>query len=331
MEIDKDDADSGAKPIDFRQHAVKRIIQGWHKGAALQVDNGNWWTVLGDKNISPMAGSARGIIERTNEARFDAEQLRNFLLIPKVIATGDHINARTKNFLGGPGRYAGTTRGVLAIRHDQVQGILLAQFGNQFANGATTRLADDITDEEHFHGHTLMTNTHGARDFDSLSRGHSMNYRARQQELIERRGLRYDELMSTFPVGPDKALRLAERMAALGVTETDLQESFVRSGGHGGQNVNKTSTCVLLVHGPTGLQVKCQATRQQGLNRFIARRLLLDKIEELRTGKVAAERARIAKIRRQKQRRSRRAKARVLIDKRFQSQKKVSRRKAGLD
>ena len=137
--------------------------------------------------------------------------------------------------------------------------------------------------------------------------------------------------MSTFPVGPDKALQLAERMAALGVTETDLKESFVRSGGHGGQNVNKTSTCVLLVHGPTGLQVKCQATRQQGLNRFIARRLLLDKIEELSTGKVAAERARIAKIRRQKQRRSRRARARILVDKRFQSQKKVSRRKAGLD
>ena len=177
MEIDKDDADSGAKPIDFRQNAVKRIIQRRHKGAALQVDNGNRRAVLGGKNISPMAGSARGIIERTNEARFNAEQLRNFLLIPKVITRGDHINARTKNFLGGPGRYAGTTRGVLAIRHDQVQGILLAQFGNQFANRTTTRLADDVTDEEQFHGHTLMTSTHGASDFGSLSRGHSTNCR----------------------------------------------------------------------------------------------------------------------------------------------------------
>jgi protein subunit release factor B len=87
-------------------------------------------------------------------------------------------------------------------------------------------------------------------------------------------------------------------MAELGVTEGDLEESFVRSGGHGGQNVNKTSTCVMLVHKPTGLQVKSQATRQQGLNRFIARRLLLDKIEELRTGRVAAEQARIEKLRR---------------------------------
>ena len=86
--------------------------------------------------------------------------------------------------------------------------------------------------------------------------------------------------MSAYPVSPEKEAQLARRMAELGVNEADIEESFVRSGGHGGQNVNKTSTCVMLAHRPTGLQVKCQTTRQQGLNRFIARRLLLDKIEE---------------------------------------------------
>src|SRR5512136_2621327 len=111
--------------------------------------------------------------------------------------------------------------------------------------------------------------------------------------------------MHAFPVSPDKEAQLLQRMAALGVREADLDESFVRSGGHGGQNVNKTATCVMLLHRPSGLQVKCQATRQQGLNRFLARRLLLDKLEALRTGHVAAERARIEKIRRQKRRRSR--------------------------
>jgi protein subunit release factor B len=132
--------------------------------------------------------------------------------------------------------------------------------------------------------------------------------------------------MSTFPVSPEKEEQLALRMASLGVREADLDESFIRSGGHGGQNVNKTSTCVMLTHRPTGVQVKCQTTRQQGLNRFIARRLLLDKIEERQRGTIAAEQARIQKIRRQKRRRSRRAKERMLADKAHQSHKKAFRR-----
>jgi peptide chain release factor len=115
-------------------------------------------------------------------------------------------------------------------------------------------------------------------------------------------------------------------MAALRVAEADIQESFVRSGGHGGQNVNKLATCVMLVHGPTGLQVKCQTTRHQGLNRFIARNLLLDKIEQRQQGRVAAEQARLEKTRRQKRKRSRRAKERMLADKARRSEKKAARR-----
>lgn len=118
-------------------------------------------------------------------------------------------------------------------------------------------------------------------------------------------------------------------MAALGIRQSDLEESFVKSGGHGGQNVNKVATCVWLVHRPTGAQVKCQATRQQGLNRYLARRLLLDKIEELRTGQIASVRARIEKIRRQKRKRSRRAKERMLADKARLADKKAARRSAG--
>ena len=116
-------------------------------------------------------------------------------------------------------------------------------------------------------------------------------------------------------------------MKELGVREEDLDETFVRSGGAGGQKVNKTSSCVVLVHRPTGIQVKCQTERSQALNRFLARRLLLDKLEQHRRGAVAAELARIAKIRRQKRHRSRRAKARMLEDKAHQAKKKERRRK----
>ena len=132
--------------------------------------------------------------------------------------------------------------------------------------------------------------------------------------------------MDAFPVSLEKANQLAQRMAALGVSEAEIEESFVRSGGHGGQNVNKTSTCVMLVHRPTGMQVKCQETRQQGLNRFIARRILLDKIEEKKNGFVAAQRSEIERIRRQKRKRSRRAKNRMLADKSHQAEKKSARR-----
>jgi len=132
-------------------------------------------------------------------------------------------------------------------------------------------------------------------------------------------------------ISPEKEKAIEERMIRLGISEDDLRETFVRSSGPGGQNVNKTSTCVYLVHMPTGLSVKCQQDRSQTVNRMLARRLLLDRIERLKTGRIAAEKARIEKIRRQKRRRSQRAQEKVLDLKHRQSEKKKLRGKIETD
>jgi len=131
--------------------------------------------------------------------------------------------------------------------------------------------------------------------------------------------------MGTFGASPDKEQALVERMAELGILEEDIVEKFIRSGGHGGQNVNKVATCVYLKHLPTGIEVKCQQERSQALNRFLARRILTDKIEAQILGKKSAEEQRIAKIRRQKRKRSKRAKDKMLAEKRRQSEKKQGR------
>lgn len=118
-------------------------------------------------------------------------------------------------------------------------------------------------------------------------------------------------------------------MRALLLRESDFEERFIRSGGSGGQNVNKVSTCVVLRHIPTGLQVRCQRERSQGLNRFLAKRLLVEKIEAISRGAESAKQKEIEKIRRQKRKRSKRAKEKMLDTKRHRSEKKELRRYPG--
>jgi peptide chain release factor len=132
--------------------------------------------------------------------------------------------------------------------------------------------------------------------------------------------------MTFLPVSPAKQAELDALMRRLGVSEQDFDESFIRSGGPGGQNVNKVATCVVLRHRPSGLEVRCQQERSQALNRFLARRILLRRLEEQRLGAASAEARRIAKIRRQKRKRSKRAQEKVLASKRLHGRKKSLRR-----
>jgi len=126
-------------------------------------------------------------------------------------------------------------------------------------------------------------------------------------------------------VGLEKEKALREMMVRLGVREEDIVERFIRAQGPGGQNVNKVSTCVYLRHLLTGIEVKCQEERSQAQNRYRARKILLEKIECAILGKLSEEQKRIEKIRRQKRRRSRRAKLKILESKRRHAAKKFLR------
>lgn len=124
----------------------------------------------------------------------------------------------------------------------------------------------------------------------------------------------------------DKMKAIEEKMKLLGIKEDDLIEKFISGSGPGGQKINKTQNCVYLKHIPSGLEVKCARDRSREANRFFARRLLVEKLKkqlyQIKTKKEAEE----AKIRRQKKRRSRRAKEKCLEEKKRHSEVKQARR-----
>ncbi|AKJ65411.1 peptide chain release factor family protein [Kiritimatiella glycovorans] len=130
-------------------------------------------------------------------------------------------------------------------------------------------------------------------------------------------------------IRPAKREALQREMTSLGIEESDLEESFIKGSGSGGQKINKTSSCVQLRHIPSGIEVRCQRSRSRADNRYFARRELCRKIEEQRKGEKSEKRREIEKIRRAKRRRSRRAKERMLQNKKHQAEKKRRRREGG--
>ncbi|MFH1443827.1 MAG: peptide chain release factor-like protein [Candidatus Peregrinibacteria bacterium] len=129
-----------------------------------------------------------------------------------------------------------------------------------------------------------------------------------------------------FPVElPPQILALAE---GLKVLPEDIDEFFTRGGGPGGQKINKTASCVELTHRPTGTVVRVQRFREQHLNRIAAYKQLIEKLEEKIKGAESKRQQKVFKLRKQKQRRSRRAKEKILKDKHHRSSIKEQRQKA---
>ncbi|MFH1460203.1 MAG: peptide chain release factor-like protein [Candidatus Omnitrophota bacterium] len=116
-----------------------------------------------------------------------------------------------------------------------------------------------------------------------------------------------------------------EQMALLGIKESQLVERFIRAQGPGGQKLNKTSSCVYLKHSPSGLEVKCQKTRSQTLNRFYARRILIEKIQSIILKQQTQEQERIAKIKKQKRKRSKKTREKLRKVKEIRAVKKKLR------
>ncbi len=126
-----------------------------------------------------------------------------------------------------------------------------------------------------------------------------------------------------FPV--DLPEPFPQKAQELGIRMEDIDEAFVRGGGHGGQKINKTSSCVQLLHRPTGIMVRCQDHREQSKNRLSAYKLLILKIEELVLGKRSKRAQEAFKVKKQKQRRSRKAKEKMLGEKRMRGEIKENR------
>lgn len=128
-----------------------------------------------------------------------------------------------------------------------------------------------------------------------------------------------------FGISKAKEEALKQKMLNLDIREEDLVEKFIRASGRGGRKLNKTSSCVYLKHIPTNIVIKCQQERAQALNRYLARKILVNKIEEKLLGRLSEERKLIEKIKRQKRKRSKRAKEKMLRNKKIRSEKKKMR------
>ena len=128
-------------------------------------------------------------------------------------------------------------------------------------------------------------------------------------------------------ISKEKWDKLVQRMVNLNINETNLVEKFIIGSGKGGQKLHKTASTVYLKHLPSGLEIKCQYSRSREDNRYFARERICEKLHSILSNEKTKEQQRIEKIKRQKKRRSRRVKQKILDEKSKQGKLKVLRKK----
>ncbi len=135
--------------------------------------------------------------------------------------------------------------------------------------------------------------------------------------------------MGKYPVSPEKESALERLMESLGLIEANITEKFITGSGSGGQKINKTASCVYLKESSYQIEVKCQKTRSQSLNRYYARKELCEKVDLLLNKEKSKQQQKIEKIRRQKRKRSKKAKEKILANKKINSKTKELRKSVG--
>jgi len=148
MEVDEDEMGLAAEAFDFVEGELEGVFQGGHEGAALGVHDGDGREAGELIYGGTVAGRAGGIVQRAQEAGLVVQEFGDLLLVPEVVAAGDDVDAGGEDLFGGARGDAGAAGGVLAVGHDEVEGVARPQLREQELDGAAAGLADDVSDEQ---------------------------------------------------------------------------------------------------------------------------------------------------------------------------------------
>ena len=164
MDVHKNNRRSGAQPLDSLARGGEWILQIGHEHPALEVHDSEDWSAIQSENMGSLARCSLGIIQRPEKSRLVLKQSSDFLLIPKMVSTGDDINPGSKNLFSRFGGNAGASSGVFAVGDDGLKTVAGSEPGEELPDSAPARLAHDIADEQKFHWQQVTASARARRE-----------------------------------------------------------------------------------------------------------------------------------------------------------------------